>query len=45
MDIISDSVIEPVTVTEVLSLASWDRQRSSEELQGFIAHRESVLGL
>ena len=45
MDIISDSVIEPVTMTEVLSLASWDRPRSSDELKGFIASRESALGL
>ncbi len=45
MEIISDTIIEPVTMTEVLSLASWDRPRSSDELQGFIAQRESVLGL
>ena len=45
MDTISDSIIEPVTMTEVLSLASWDRQRSTEELQSFIRQRESVIGL
>lgn len=45
MDIITDSIIEPVTMTEVLSLASWDRPRTSEELQGFISQRESALGL
>lgn len=45
MEITSDSIIEPVTVTEVLSLASWDRQRSTDELQGFIAQRSAALGL
>lgn len=45
MEIISDTIIEPVTMTEVLSLASWDRPRSSEELKGFLAQRESALGL
>ncbi len=45
MDIITDSIIEPVTMTEVLSLASWDRPRSSDELHSFISNRESILGL
>ncbi|UTX51442.1 hypothetical protein KI440_00560 [Candidatus Saccharibacteria bacterium TM7i] len=45
MEIVSDAIIEPVTMTEVLSLASWDRPRSSEELKGFISQRESVLGI
>ncbi|MET0979666.1 MAG: hypothetical protein ABWX90_00225 [Candidatus Saccharimonadales bacterium] len=28
--------IEPVTLSDVLELASWNRPRSSEELQSFI---------
>lgn len=45
MEITTDSIIEPVTMTEVLSLASWDRPRSSDELNSFISSRESILGL
>ncbi len=37
--------IEPVTMSEVLSLASWDRPRSNEELRDFLSQREAVLGL
>lgn len=32
--------IEPVTLSEVLELATWDRPRSSEELRDFINRRE-----
>lgn len=28
--------IEPVTLSDVLGLATWDRPRTSEELQNFI---------
>lgn len=45
MDIITDAIIEPVTMTEVLALTSWDRPRSSDELRGFISQREAALGL
>jgi hypothetical protein len=41
----TQNVIEPVTMSEVLSLASWDRPRSTEELRDFISHRESAIGL
>lgn len=34
--------IEPVTMSDVLQL-SWDRERSTEELMGFIARREAAL--
>lgn len=37
--------IEPVTLSEVLELASWDRPRSNEELRDFISRRESTIGL
>ncbi|MGH7218157.1 MAG: hypothetical protein ACREGE_01785 [Candidatus Microsaccharimonas sp.] len=37
--------IEPVTMSEVLSLASWDRPRTSDELRDFVSQREAVLGL
>ena len=35
--------VEPVTMSEVLELATWDRPRTSEELQSFISSRESVI--
>ena len=28
--------VEPVTVSDILDLATWNRQRTSEELQSFI---------
>lgn len=41
----AQTVVEPVTISEVLSLASWDRPRSNEELRDFISRRESFIGL
>ena len=38
------SQIEPVTVSEVLELATWERERSSEELLSFISRREAAIG-
>ena len=37
--------VEPVTMSEVLELASWDRPRSNEELRNFVSSREQALGL
>jgi len=37
------SQVEPVTMSEVLELASWDRQRSNEELLSFISQREAAI--
>ncbi len=37
--------IEPVTMSEVLQLATWDRPRSNEELRDFVSRRTSMLGL
>lgn len=39
----TNSQIEPVTLTEVLELATWDRPRSSEELLRFISKREAAI--
>lgn len=39
------NTVEPVTISEVLSLATWDRPRTNEELRDFISKRESVIGL
>lgn len=39
----NSSQIEPVSISEVLNLASWDRPRSSEELKNFISLREAVI--
>jgi len=35
--------IEPVTVSEILELGSWNRERSSEELQRFITSHHELL--
>lgn len=35
--------VEPVTMSEVLELATWDRPRTDEELQNFISSREAAL--
>ncbi len=41
----TQATIEPVTISEVLSLATWDRPRTNEELRDFISQREAMLGL
>jgi len=41
----SQSNIEPVTMSEVLQLATWDRPRSNDELRDFVSRRASMLGL
>jgi len=35
--------VENVTVSEILGLASWERERSDEELQSFIDRRQDAL--
>ena len=42
MDTIN-SQVEPVTMSEVLEIASWDRPRSNDELRNFISTREAVV--
>jgi len=42
MDMTS-SQIEPVTMSEVLELATWDRPRSNQELRNFISSREAII--
>ena len=37
--------IEPVTISDVLQLATWDRPRTNEELRDFISPREAIIGL
>ena len=37
------NIVEPVTMSEVLELASWDRTRSDDELRNFIARRENIV--
>jgi len=39
----TSSQIEPVSMSEVLNLASWDRPRSNEELRNFISTREAIV--
>jgi hypothetical protein len=36
--------VENVTVTEILGLASWERERTDEELRNFIERRHQALG-
>ena len=40
---LATSQIEPVTLSEVLELASWDRPRTNDELRNFITRRESIV--
>lgn len=35
--------IEPVTVSDILGLDTWNRERSTQELQDFITTRHSNL--
>ncbi|MES2630591.1 MAG: hypothetical protein V4611_01410 [Patescibacteria group bacterium] len=42
---ISQSIIEPVTISEVLELATWDKPRSNEDLRDFISKRSAIAGL
>jgi hypothetical protein len=42
---LTQSIIEPVTMSEVLDLASWDRPRTNEDLRDFISKRSSIAGL
>jgi hypothetical protein len=41
----TQATIEPVTLSEVLQLATWDRPRTNEELRDFLSQRESIVGL
>jgi hypothetical protein len=42
METQSDKV-QPVTMADILQLATWNRERSSEELQSFINTRHLAL--
>ena len=35
--------VEPVSLSDILSLATWERERTSEELQSFINTRHAAL--
>jgi hypothetical protein len=39
----TEGIVEPVTMSEVLELASWDRPRSDEEIENFISGREAAI--
>ena len=41
----TQATIEPVTISEVLELESWDRPRTNEELRDFVSRRGAMLGL
>lgn len=38
------SGIEPVTLSEVLALDTWNEERSSDQLQNFITRRHAAAG-
>ena len=40
---LTNSQVEPVTISDVLQLASWDRPRSNDELRNFISSREAII--
>lgn len=37
------SAVEDVTKSELMNLASWDQPRTTEQLLGFIARRETEI--
>jgi hypothetical protein len=39
----TEGIVEPVTMSEVLELASWDRPRTDEEIENFISSREAAI--
>lgn len=41
----TQATIEPVTMSEVLELATWDRPRSTEELRDFVSQRAARVAL
>lgn len=41
----TQTTVEPVTISDVMNLTSWDRPRSSEELRDFISQRAVMAGL
>lgn len=41
----TQATIEPVTLSEVLQLATWDRPRTNDELRDFVSRRETMIGL
>ena len=42
---INQSIVEPVTMSEVLNLATWDKPRTTEDLRDFISKRSSIAGI
>ncbi len=38
----SSQIIEPVTKADILGLATWDRERSDEELRDLISRRSAL---
>jgi hypothetical protein len=42
---LTQSIVEPVTLSEVLELATWDKPRSNEDLRDFVSKRSSLIGL
>ncbi len=43
MNEMDSNMVEPVTKTDILQLFSWDRERTNDELKGFISRRASAI--
>lgn len=40
---IQNAGVEPVNLSDILNLSTWNRERSSDELQSFINRRHEAL--
>lgn len=38
-----ENTVEPVTISDILELATWNRQRTNEELRAFVTRRQTAL--
>lgn len=43
MDSTTQTTIEPVTMSDILEMASWNRERSDFELSAFVSRRQSAI--
>lgn len=43
MDSTTINTVEPVTMSDILEMASWNRTRSDFELNAFVARREAAI--
>lgn len=41
----TENNVEPVTISDVLGLATWDRPRTDDELREFVEQRGAIVGM